>query len=178
MLHTPKSLLCVFSLTLALASLPALASDGKQQNAIVTFYSHGNRWTSGLPGSNHGIFYGKVFSGENALLSFFVPFSLRNNQVISFHFPPGAYAFSASYGKHASKKRISLTLNPGERYFFRAQSESRGIVEIEFERGRLDQVSCETASDETKDAKPVAEKRVAKQFAASVVSTQISVACP
>jgi hypothetical protein len=178
MLHTPESLLRVFSLTLALASLPALASDGKQQEAIVTFYSHGNRWTSGLPGSNHGIFYGRVFSGENALLSFFVPFALKNNQVISFHFPPGAYAFSASYGRHASKKQISLTLNSGERYFFRAQSESRGIVEIEFERGRLDQVSCETASEETKDAKQVAGKKVAKQFAASVVSTQLPIACP
>jgi hypothetical protein len=156
----------------------AATAQPATNSAIVTFYSHGNRWTSGLPGSNHGIFYGKVFSGENALFSFFTPFALKNNQIISFHFPPGEYAFSASYGKHASKKRISFTLNPGQRYFFRAQSESRGIVEIEFERGRLDQVSCETASEETKNAKPVAGKKVAKQFAASVVSTQISVACP
>ncbi len=111
-------------------------------------------------------------------MSFFVPFTLKNNQVISFHFPPGEYAFSASYGKHASKKRISLTLNPGERYFFRAQSESRGVLEIEVERGRLDQVSCETASDETKNAKPLAGKKVAKQFAASVDSTQIPITCP
>jgi hypothetical protein len=178
MMHTPKRLLCAFSLVVALANLPALASDGKQQEAIVTFYSHGNRWTSGLPGSNHGIFYGKVFSGENALFSFFVPFALKNNQVISFHFPPGAYAFSASYGKHAPQKRISLTLNPGDRYFLRAQSESRGVVEIEFERGRLDQVSCETASEETKNAKPVAGKKVVKQFAAGIVSTQIPITCP
>lgn len=90
----------------------AATAQPATKSAIVTFYSHGNRWTSGLPGSNHGIFYGKVFSGENALVSFYVPFALKNNQVISFHFPPGDYAFSASYGKHASKKRISLALNP------------------------------------------------------------------
>jgi hypothetical protein len=176
--HTANWFICASFLTIAVANLPAQTSDGKQQEAIVTFYSHGNRWTSGLPGSNHGIFHGRVFSGENALLSFYVPFVLKNNQVISFHFPPGAYAFSASYGRHASKKTISLTLNPGERYFFRAQSESRGVVEIEFERGRLDQVSCETASDETKTAKQLAAKKVAKQFAASVASTQTPIACP
>jgi hypothetical protein len=168
----------LFWAAVTLLGANAATAQPATNSATVTFYSHGNRWTSGLPGSNHGIFYGRVFSGENALFSFFRPFVLKNNQIISFHFPPGEYAFSASYGKHAPKKRISVTLNPGQRYFFRAQSESRGVVEIEFERGRLDQVSCETASEETKDAKPVAEKKIAKQFAASVVSTQISVACP
>ena len=83
------------------------------KNATVTFYSHGNRWTTGLPGSNHGIFLGNVFSGENALFSFLEGFPARNNLAVSFSFPPGEYAFSASDGKHAPKKRISLTLNPG-----------------------------------------------------------------
>jgi hypothetical protein len=177
-MHANKLLLCAFLFIVGMASLPALASDGKQQEAIVTFYSHGSRWTSGLPGSNHGIFYGRVFSSENALFSFYAPFALKNNQVISFHFPPGEYAFSASYGKHASKKRISLTLIPGERYFFRAQSESRGIVEIEWERGRLDQISCEIAGEETKSARQLAGKKVKKPFAASVVPTQIPIICP
>lgn len=145
---------------------------------MVTFYSHGNRWTTDLPGSNHGIFFGRVFSGESALFSFREGFAPKNNLVISFHFPPGEYAFSAAYGKHAPKKRIHLTLNPGDRYFVRAQAESRGVVEIEFNSGRLDQVSCATASDETKSARQLAEKKIAKQFAASVVSAQIPIACP
>ena len=148
------------------------------KNATVTFYSHGNRWTTGLPGSNHGIFLGNVFSGENALFSFLEGFPARNNLAVSFSFPPGEYAFSASDGKHAPKKQISLTLNPGERYFFRAQSESRGIVEIEWERGRLDQISCEIASEETKSARLLAGKKVKKPFATSVVPTQIPIACP
>jgi hypothetical protein len=117
MTHTPKRLLCAFSFIVAIASLPALASDGKQQEAMVTFYSHGNRWTTGLPGSNHGIFIGKVFSGRNALFSFLEGFPAKNNLVISFHFPPGEYTFSAAYGKPAPQKGISLTLAPGREIF-------------------------------------------------------------
>jgi hypothetical protein len=156
----------------------AATAQPATNSATVVFYSHGNLWTSGLPGSNHGIFYGRVFCGENALFSFREGVFAKNNLVISFHVPPGEYAFSASYGKHAPQKRIPLTLNPGQRYFFRAQSESRGIVEIEWERGRLDQVSCETASEETKSAKQLAAKKVAKQFAAIIDSTQIPITCP
>jgi hypothetical protein len=178
MMHIPKRLLCSFTLTVTIVTLPALASDGKQQEAIVTFYSHGNRWTTGLPGSNHGIFVGKVFSGRDALFSFLEGFPAKNNLVIGLRFPPGEYAFSASFGKPSPQKGVSLRLDPGGRYFFRAQSESRGIVEIEIDRGRLDQVSCETASEETKNAKPVAVKKVAKQFAASIDPTLLPITCP
>lgn len=177
-MHAYKPLDFILVCFAGIASLAASASDAGQQDAIVTFYSHGNRWTTDMPRSNHGLFYGKIFNGENVLLNFREGFPPKNNLVISIHFPPGEYSFSAAYGNHAPKKKLSVTLNPGERYFLRAQSEARGIVEIEFYSGRLDEVSCATASEETTNAKELAGKKVAKQFAASAVSTRIPIACP
>jgi hypothetical protein len=142
----------------ALLSLSLIAAFGNAsvsiaqepaKNAIVTFYSHGNRITSGLPGTKSA-FWGKVFDDKKLLFSFREGLVHKSNLVISFALLPGTHTFFASYATMPTRAgKLSLTLEPGKRYFVRAESTSEGVVVVEFEKGRLDQVSCETARKET-----------------------------
>lgn len=129
------------------------------QTAQVTFYVHGSRWKSGLPGTNTGIFYGSVYDGTQRIFAFHQGFfspAPKNDRFVTLAMPAGPHDFAAWYGRHpTSGQHLAVTLEPGQQYFFRAQSESRGIVEIEFEHGRLDQVTCKTAHQDAPTAKPL-----------------------
>lgn len=149
------------------------------KTATVTFYMHGNRMTSGVPGTHTGLFYGQVFDGKSRLFSFQEGFLVKNNLVISFALPAGAHTFWASYGKTpAHGGKLAITLEAGKNYFVRAESEYRGAVILEFEKGRLDAVPCETAHTQTQGAKLLDVKHVVPQAAANVVQTSLPISCP
>jgi hypothetical protein len=168
-----------FSIVLIAAQLILGCIPASAQEATVVFYAHGSALTSGLPGSNRGIFYGSIFDGNHRLLNFREGFFVKNNRMLIFHLAPGLHIFSASYGKHPSKKsQVALTLEPGKNYFLRAQSESRGVVEIEWERGRLDLVSCDVAQRETANAKILQKKKVSPYAMTSVSFNQTFPPCP
>ena len=148
------------------------------KNAIVTFYSHGSRMTSGLPGTK-SVFWGKIFDDKKLLFSFREGFIHKNNLVISLALPPGTHTFFASYATmptHAGK--LSLILEPGKTYFVRAESTSEGVVVVEFEKGRLDQVPCDTARKETQSAELLSSKKVSPQMSANVIPMTLPITCP
>jgi hypothetical protein len=158
----------------------ACVSDAQEpaKNAIVTFYSHGSRITPGLPGTK-SVFWGKVFDDKEPLFSFREGFIHKNNLVISFALQPGPHTFSASYATMPTPAgKLSLTLEPGKRYFVRAESTSEGVVLVEFEKGRLDQVPCEIARKETQTAELLSTKKVSSQRMASVIPNSLPLTCP
>jgi len=161
------------------AQLTLWCPSASAQDATVVFYAHGSVLTSGLPGSNRGIFYGNIFDGNRRLFKFRDGFFVKNNRMLIFNLAPGPHIFSASYGKHPSKKsQVVLTLESDKNYFLRAQSESRGVVEIEWERGRLDPVSCDVAQRETENAKILQQKSVSPDAMASLSPNQAFPPCP
>jgi hypothetical protein len=163
----------------AIGNVRVSVAQEPAKNAMVTFYMHGNRMTSGVPGTHTGLFYGQVFDGKSSLFSFREGFYVKNNLVISFALQSGAHTFFASYGKTpAHGGKLPLTLDAGQHYFIRAESESKGIGIVEFEKGRLDAVSCETAHTQTEGAKVLDMKRVASQVTANVIQTPLPVTCP
>jgi hypothetical protein len=168
-----------FSAVFLAAQLMLWCPSASAQDATVVFYAHGSILTSGLPGSNRGIFYGSIFDGNRRLFKFRDGFFVKNNRILIFHLAPGPHVFSASYGKHPSKKsQVVLTLESGKNYFLRAQSESRGVVEIEWERGRLDPVSCDVARRETENAKVLQKKTVSPDVIANLSPDQAFPPCP
>jgi hypothetical protein len=170
--------LLTLCLTAALIKADGSSAQEPAKNAIVTFYSHGSRITSGLPGTK-SVFWGKIFDDKKLLFSFREGFIHKNNLVISLTLQPGAHTFLASYATmptHAGK--LSLTLEPGKTYFVRAESTSEGVVVVEFEKGRLDQVPCDTARKETQGAELLSGKKVSPQMNGNVVPTTLPITCP
>lgn len=148
------------------------------QDEVLTFYSHGSMATTGLPGAKHGIFYGRIYDGNQFLLSFRDGVFVKNNRFVVMSLAPGLHTFSASYSSHPAKNsKFTIMLESGKNYFLRAQSESSGIFVLEFEKGRFDQVSCEVAHQDTENAKPL-EKNVASSLAGRVVPGQLIPSCP
>jgi hypothetical protein len=106
-------------------------------------------------------------------------FTLKTILSSASHSNPAHTLFFASYGKTpAHGGKLPLTLDAGQHYFIRAESESKGIGIVEFEKGRLDAVSCETAHTQTEGAKVLDMKRVASQVTANVIQTPLPVTCP
>jgi hypothetical protein len=167
------------ALGLVVVACGALPVHGAGQSAVVTFYSHGSRLKSGVPGTNDGIFYGCIYDGNERLGCFRDGFFVRNNRFAVFDLAPGVHTFSASYGKHPAKNsQTTVLLEKGKHYFFRAQSESRGVIEIEWERGRLDEIDCNVARDELGNATALKTKVLARNSPGLVDPTQSVPACP
>jgi hypothetical protein len=149
------------------------------QDAVVTFYSHGSNLTSGLPGSKHGIYFGIVYDGNQALLSFREGFVGKNNRFAVFRVPAGSHTFSASYSSHPSKGHsLTIELKAGQDYFIRAQSESSGIGIVEVEHGRLDEVSCTVANEETAKAKALPLRVISSKMSGNLLQPQLVPSCP
>src|ERR1700720_2290502 len=129
---------------IAFVTLLAASSHALAQDALVTFYTHGSRLKGGLPGTKNGIYFGGIYDGDHQLFSFYEGVAVKNNRFVTLQMPAGNHNFSASYKKKPSDEQ-QIALEPGKHYFFRAQSESSGVIVWEFEKGRLDQVSCSTA---------------------------------
>jgi hypothetical protein len=148
------------------------------QNATVTFYTHASK-LYGYPGAKHGLFYGRIYDGDHLLFSFRDGFFVKNNRFITLKLPGGPHTFAASYGKDPSKSsQFPIVLETGKSYFVRAQSESKGILIVEVEQGRLDQVTCQAAHQDSDKAKVLSDKTVSPNFAASLVPTQSMPPCP
>ena len=176
---TRKGVMSSEARPLSLAILLALSSCAFAQSTQVTFYVHGSRLKSGLPGTNTGIFYGSIYDGSQRLFPFHQGIStVKNDRFATLNIPPGPHDFAAWNGKHpTSGHHLAVTLEPGKQYFFRAQSESRGIVEIEIEHGRLDQVTCQIAHQEAPNAKPIEIKRPSPDFISMHVPLQSMPSC-
>jgi hypothetical protein len=127
----------------------------------------------GIPGTKNGIYYGGIYDGDQCLLSFYEGVAVKNNRFVTLKMPAGNHNFSASYKKKPSdEQRVQIALEPGKHYFFRAQSESSGVIVWEFEKGRLDQVSCTTAQSEAAEAKPLVAKHMTRALKTMSVSEQ------
>jgi hypothetical protein len=156
-----------------------LSTAASAQDAVVTFYSHGSRATSGVPGTKNGVYWGSVFDGDERLLTFKDGFFFKNNRFTVLRLPPGTHTFSASYNSHPSKDHsFSIDLKAGENYFIRAQSESSGVIVVDVEHGRLDQVTCKVALDETAKAKPLSAKAISSKVAGNIVQQSAIPSCP
>jgi hypothetical protein len=148
------------------------------QDAVVTFYSHGSFMTSGAPGSKHGIYYGAIYDGDKMLVSFREGFVVKNNRFATFKLSAGVHSFSASYTKHPSKDHtLQIELTAGQPYFIRAQSESSGILIVEVEHGRLDQIACDVAQKETENAKPLITKAISPTMIGNLIEPQLIPSC-
>jgi len=147
-------------------------------DATVTFYSKGSMLTSGLPGTKHGIFYGSIFDGNQRLVTFYEGVFIKNGRFLTVHLPVGEHNFIATNSKQPKNEQRNPTLlEAGKHYFFRAQNESSGIVILEWEKARLDQVSCEVAQEEASRAKPLHPKLPPTSLATMRVSIEAIPSC-
>lgn len=148
-----------------------LHAQNTAKTATVTFYSQGNQMTLGVPGTKHSLFFGRVFDGQQLLFSF------HAKSIVSFTLPAGSHTFSAGYGKKPPRDdNLSITLQPGNTYMLRAQSEAS--ANLITDKGRLEVVSCETARKETAGYEPLDKKKIAPQMITAVISTQMPIVCP
>ena len=162
----------------ALACALCFTVGAHAQDATVTFYSRGSFATSGLPGSKHGVFYGGIYDHDERLVVFHEGLIIKNNRFLTLRLPAGPHEFVASNAKRPGNEvSIPITLEPGKQYFFRAQNESSGIILVEFEKARLDQVSCGDAHKDAGDAKPLNPKHPPKTLAAMRVNTETMPSC-
>jgi len=152
-------------LSLLLLVISSAQSVAAAQDPQVTFYSEGSSLTSGLPGAKHGIFNGVIFDGQQRIAL------IRRHRFLTLRFSPGQHVFSASYkGKHpAENSQFPIVLEEGKHYFIRAESESSGVLIVEFEKGRLEQVSCETAHKEAEKISPVVDKDISSGVAGKII---------
>jgi hypothetical protein len=146
-------------------------------SATVVFYTHGSRLTSGIPGTKSGIFCGKLYDGKKVLLNFRQGFFPEKNLIVALAFEPGPHTFSAGYAAMPHGK-LSLVLEPNKTYFVRAESESKGVVVVEIEKGRLDQVPCAIARQETQKATLLSNKKLASDRRGSILALPLPVTCP
>ncbi len=145
-------------LILLVCAVSASAAPGPQSTttATVTFYAKGSNSTTGLPGSKHGIFYGQIFDSSKPLVSFYEGFVIHNGRFLTLKLVPGLHDFVATdRDKPKDEQHISVDLQPGKQYFFRAQDESSGFVIVEWRKARLDAVDCNTAHFDAGNAKPL-----------------------
>ncbi len=148
-----------------------LHAQNTTKTATVTFYSQGNQMTLGVPGTKHSLFFGRVFDGQQLLFSF------HAKSIVSFTLPAASHTLSAGYGKKPPRNdTLSITLQPGNTYMLRAQSEAS--INLISDKGRLEVVSCETARKETAGYEPLDKKKIAPQMVAAVITTQIPIVCP
>lgn len=157
-----------------LAIAVAISAKMHGQGVTVSFYSHAKA-LSGFPVEKRGIFFGDVYDGDQRLVSFRTGFIAKDNRFATFSLTPGPHIFSATYDGHPSKKHpFPMTLEAGKQYFIRVRSQVTELVVIEFIEGRLDEVSCEMAHQETKKSKPLPSKNASSKMAANMVpSTSI-----
>jgi hypothetical protein len=136
------------------------------QDAMVTFYSHGYFLTTGMPGTKHDIYIGRVFDGSQELFRFVDGFFAHNNRYITLRLASGPHTFGASNAKRPeARETLQLDLKAGERYFIRAQGESKGVPGIfEIQHGRLDLMPCPEARTELANAKPLKDKALSKEM--------------
>jgi hypothetical protein len=166
----PKTIAVFF----LISSCVTVALSQVQQPAkapTVMFYSHGNAMTLGVPGTKHSPFFGRVFDGDRLLFRF------QAKTIVSFTLPAGTHTFSAGYGKTPPRKdNLPITLQPGRAYRIRVQSESS--VNLISDQGRLEEVPCEAAREETADYKPLDPKKIAPDMATAVIVAQPPIVCP
>jgi hypothetical protein len=154
------------------------------QDALVTFYSHGSAWTSGIPGTKHDIYFGRVFDGSKELFHFSDGFFPHNNRYVTLRLSPGPHTFGASNAKRPeSREALQLDLEAGQRYFIRAQGESIGVpVFVVIQHGRLDLIPCLEAQAELAQAKPLKDKAFSKETRLNqdsvVVTDTNTLSCP
>ncbi len=166
------------TLLMAIICLTGFAADTRAQEATVTFYSHGSYLTSGVPGTKHGMFFGAIYDGAVKLTGFAEGFVEKNNRFITIHLPVGRHEFTATNSKHPGKEaKVPIVLEAGKQYFFRTQNESSGIVLIEWEKARLDQVSCAEAHNEAANARPLKPRHPPTGLAAMRVNIETTPTC-
>jgi hypothetical protein len=166
-------------LLLASSCMAGMLVSASAQDTLVTFYSHGSLMKSGVPGTNHGIFYGCIYDGAQRIACFRDGLFMKNNRFVVFRLAAGLHTFSASYSKHPAKNsQFAIQVEPGKNLFLRVQSESRGVIGIEFERGRLDQVTCDVAQREIKNGKALDVKKIPAAMRASLDPMQVIPSCP
>ncbi len=146
---------CCFGLLLPLISQSQRPEDG----AHVTFYTHESSFTTGMPGSRHGVFAGGIFRDKQLLFLLRKGSFAKNNLFLSIDLPPGTYRFAAGPPKRDGDY-LTVSLDARKQYFFRAQTRSDGIMIVESMRGLLEQVPCPTAIAELAHAKPLDPKKV------------------
>jgi hypothetical protein len=155
----------------------AATAQPATNSATVVFYTHGSWLTSGVPGTKSGIFYGKLYDGKKELLNFRQGFFPEKSTVVALAFEPGPHTFSAGYAAMPHGK-LSLILEPNKTYFVRAESESKGVVVVEIEKGRLDQVPCAIARQETQRAKLLSSRKLASDNRGTLLALPLPISCP
>ena len=151
-------------LSIVLPMFLPCGARGQEQDAVVTFYSHGNIWTSGWPGSSHDVYIGGIFDGKQGLFWFRDHFFAHNNRYLTLRLAPGAHTFGASNGKRPEgRESLDVVLEPGKSYFIRAQGETAGVPGVfTIQHGRLDLMNCSEAHTEMEKAKMLGEKALSK----------------
>jgi hypothetical protein len=178
-MNRPRTIAALLGAAVTLLAACATTAQPTPNTATVIFYTHGKRLETGIPGTKNGVFWGKLYEGKNALLNFRQGFPAENNLIVAIAFEPGPHTFSAGYPTMPTKHgQVSLTLEPNKTYFVRAESESEGIVLVEFEKGRLDQVACETARTETQKATLLSSKKLVPNRRGTIVPLPLPVTCP
>lgn len=173
-----KGVAIIGAVALATMTMEAHAQTDKLHSSppklsIVTFYSHGVFMQTGVPGTKNGIFLGSIFDGDQRLFSFYEGFVGKNDRFVTLTMPAGIHNFSASSGKSSRKeKHVTVNLEPNKRYYFRAQNESKGVIVWESEKGRLDQVNCQTVQDDAAKAKPLKPKHETQALRAMRVAEE------
>jgi len=181
----PKSItssICLIGCLSAFVFIDAVrlaTGQGPTEMATVTFYTHGSTWKSGVPGSKHSVFYGGIFDGRDHLFTFLEGMIVKNNRRLTLAIPAGDHQFAASYSsKGPEQPAPTIHLIGGAHYYFRALSESSGVVVLDWEKGHLDQVNCQTAVEEMADSKVLKPRHNPPKLVAMTAHDQSFTTCP
>jgi hypothetical protein len=135
------------------------ASAFTQEAAIVVVYSSGSSPVTGAFGSIGGkktAFQGWAYmDGKKIGL-------LTHDRFIALRLPPGNYSFGSTNGWTGGIKGevASITVEPGKRYFIRAQQSLTGLGAWSKVNPKFSEVKCEDAQKEGAKSEPVKPKRL------------------
>ena len=152
----------------------SLSSAGAvAQEAQVTFYSNGSMLKESLPlGTKQGAFLGAIFDGEQRI-GFCEP-----KRFITVRVLPGHHIFSTRTNSKSKTvdSQLALDIDAGRVYFIRVQEEVKGVLITSF-KGRMDQVSCAVAHEDSGKFGPTNPKYIAPEMRSKISSESSIPAC-
>jgi hypothetical protein len=164
----------IICLCLSLWALPVFSQvkAAESPQALVTFYSTGSFWKSGIPGYKHGSFAGLIFDEYDELAL------IGPGHYITFKLDAGPHTFSANSwmiptptgGGHL---KVDLVAN---QHYYIATFYSAATVVLTLPS--LENRTCEAAQKETAKATPLAPKHLRKYGATRVVDETALPPCP
>jgi hypothetical protein len=168
-----RSASIVFCLSLFALSGFAQDKTAEPPQALVTFYSTGSFWKTGIPGYKHGNFVGLIFDEYDELAL------IRPGHFITFKLDVGPHTFSANSWMFASPEgggHLKVDLVAAQHYYIATYYSGTPLVVVAIPR--LENRGCADAQKDTAKATPLDPKHRRKYGAGRVVDEATFPPCP